>query len=204
MMTPEQEIRAVQRVLAGDADAFEPLVRAHEKAVYNLALRFLEKPEDAEDAAQEAFVKAYRSLESFQRESRFSTWLYRIVTNVCLDMLRARRRRQERPLEVENDEEERETLEIPDERFSPERLLDRKLTREAVQRGLNALSEEGRSVLLLREIRGMSYEEIGETLGLEPGTVRSRIFRARKKLCALLMQDGNFSALASSKEMKGG
>lgn len=203
MMTPEQEIRAVQRVLAGDADAFEPLVRAHEKAVYNLALRFLEKPEDAEDAAQEAFVKAYRSLESFQRESRFSTWLYRIVTNVCLDMLRARRRRQERPLEVENDEEERETLEIPDERFSPERLLDRKLTREAVQRGLNALSEEGRSVLLLREIRGMSYEEIGETLGLEPGTVRSRIFRARKKLCALLMQDGNFSALASSKEMKG-
>ena len=193
----------MQRVLAGDADAFEPLVRAHEKAVYNLALRFLEKPEDAEDAAQEAFVKAYRSLESFQRESRFSTWLYRIVTNVCLDMLRARRRRQERPLEVENDEEERETLEIPDERFSPERLLDRKLTREAVQRGLNALSEEGRSVLLLREIRGMSYEEIGETLGLEPGTVRSRIFRARKKLCALLMQDGNFSALASSKEMKG-
>ena len=173
----------MQRVLAGDADAFEPLVRAHEKAVYNLALRFLEKPEDAEDAAQEAFVKAYRSLESFQRESRFSTWLYRIVTNVCLDMLRARRRRQERPLEVENDEEERETLEIPDERFSPERLLDRKLTREAVQRGLNALSEEGRSVLLLREIRGMSYEEIGETLGLEPGTVRSRIFRARKN-CA--------------------
>lgn len=203
-MTPEQEKKAIQRVRAGDTDAFEALVRAHEKTVYNIALRMLGNPQDAEDAAQEAFLKAYHSLDALQSENRFSVWLYRIVSNVCLDQLSARKRRKETSVTVENDEGELEELEVPDERFSPERLLDRKLTREAVQRGLSELSDEARSILLLREIRGLSYEEIGRALGLEPGTVKSRIFRARKKLCIFLLQDGNISDLIPSAQVRGG
>lgn len=203
-MTPEQERKVVQRVRAGDADAFEALVRAHEKTVYNIALRMLGNPQDAEDAAQDAFLKAYRSMDALQNNDRFSVWLYRIVSNVCLDQLRTRKRRQETSVTVENDEGELEELELPDERFSPAHLLDRKLTREAVQRGLNALSDEARNILLLREIRGLSYEEIGQALNLEPGTVKSRLFRSRKKLCEILLQDGNISDLISSAPLKGG
>ncbi len=203
-MTPEQELHYVNRVLNGDVNAFEHLMHAHEKTVYNIALRSLGSREDAEDVTQEAFLKAYRSLGSFRGDCKFSVWLYRIVSNLCLDQLRARKRRPTQSLTVENDDGEEDQLEIPDEHFSPEKLLDRKLTRQAVQRGLASLPDDSRQILLLREIRGMSYEEIGQTLGLEPGTVKSRIFRARKRLCTFLMQDGNLPDAISSKYAGGG
>lgn len=203
-MTSEHEKRCIERTLNGDLKAFEELVRSYEKNVYQLALRILGNREDAEDAAQEVFLKAYRSLSRFQGDSKFSVWLYRIVTNQCTDMLRARKRRPVQSLSVQNDDGEEDELPVPDERFSPEKLLDRKLTREAVQRGLNSLSDESRQILLLRELRGLSYEEIGQALGLEPGTVKSRIFRARKKLCVFLMQDGNLPDSLSSKYREGG
>ncbi len=203
-MTPEHEKHCIERVLKGDAQAFEPLVHAYEKTVYNLALRSLGNPQDAEDLTQEAFLKAYRSLPSFRGDSKFSVWLYRIVSNLCLDQLRARKRRPTQSLSVENEEGETDELEIPDEHFSPEKLLDRKLTRESVQRGLASLPDESRQILLLRELQGLSYEEIGQTLGLEPGTVKSRIFRARKRLCAFLLQDGNLPDALASKYAGGG
>ena len=203
-MTSEHEKRCIERTLNGDVKAFEELVRSYEKTVYQLALRILGNREDAEDATQEVFLKAYRSLSRFQGDSKFSVWLYRIVTNQCTDMLRARKRRPVQSLNVLNDEGEEDELPIPDERFSPEKLLDRKLTREAVQRGLDSLSDEARQILLLRELRGLSYEEIGQALSLEPGTVKSRIFRARKKLCVFLMQDGNLPDSVSSKYREGG
>ena len=203
-MTPEHEKHCIERVLQGDANAFEHLVHAYEKNVYNLALRSLGNPQDAEDVTQEAFLKAYRSLSSFRGDSKFSVWLYRIVSNLCLDLLRAKQRRPVQSLTVENDEGEVDELEISDEHFSPEKLLDRKLTRESVQRGLASLPDDSRQILLLRELQGMSYEEIGETLGLEPGTVKSRIFRARKKLCAFLLQDGNLPDSIASKYSGGG
>ena len=203
-MTNEQEQAYIRRVLHGDANAFEPLVREHEKNVYNLALRTLGNAQDAEDVTQEAFLKAYRSLASFRGESKFSVWLYRIVTNLCLDALRAGKRRAAQSLTVESENGEDEELSVPDERFSPEHLLDRKLTREAVQRGLGQLSDEARQILLLREIQGMSYDEIAETLSLDLGTVKSRIFRARKRLCAFLLQDGNLPDAIASKQTKGG
>ena len=149
-------------------------------------------------------MKAYRSLASFRGESKFSVWLYRIVTNLCLDALRAGKRRAAQSLTVESENGEDEELSVPDERFSPEHLLDRKLTREAVQRGLGQLSDEARQILLLREIQGMSYDEIAETLSLDLGTVKSRIFRARKRLCAFLLQDGNLPDAIASKQTKGG
>lgn len=203
-MTPEQEMHCVRRVLDGDVNAFEQLMNAHEKTVYNLALRTLGNPQDAEDLTQEAFLKAYRSLSSFRGDSKFSVWLYRIVSNLCLDYLRARSRRPAQSLTVEDDEGEVGELEIPDEHFSPEKLLDRKLTRESVQRGLASLPDDARQILLLRELKGLSYEEIADVLDLEPGTVKSRIFRARKKLCAFLLQDGNLPDSIASKYSGGG
>ena len=95
-------------------------------------------------------------------------------------------------------------MDIPDESFSPAALLDRKMTRESVQLGLESLSPDLRQILLLREIQGLSYEEIGQALSLEPGTVKSRIFRARKRLCTFLLKDGNLPDSAASSLTKGG
>ena len=200
-MTREQEAAVIRRVLDGNVNAFEDLVAAYEKNVYNLALRMTGNAQDAEDMAQEAFIKAYNSLSSFRGDSKFSVWLYRIVSNVCLDFLRKQNRRPASSLSQEDEDGEETQMDIPDESQSPEQLLERSLTQEAVQRGLQYLSEEQRQILLLREIQGLSYEEIAETLDLEAGTVKSRIFRARKKLCAFLIADGNIpDSFASSKQ----
>ena len=203
-MTREQEAAVIRRVLDGDVNAFEDLVAAYEKNVYNLALRMTGNAQDAEDMAQEAFIKAYNSLPSFRGDSKFSVWLYRIVSNVCLDFLRKQNRRPASSLSQEDEDGEETQMDIPDESQSPEQLLERSLTQEAVQRGLQSLSEEQRQILLLREIQGLSYEEIGLALSLEPGTVKSRIFRARKRLCAFLLADGNIPDVFASSKMGGG
>ena len=200
-MTKEEELAVVQKVQSGDVNAFEDLVAAYEKNVYNLALRM---PSNAQDLAQEAFIKAYNSLSSFRGESKFSVWLYRIVSNVCLDYLRKKNKQSTVSLSVEDDDGEDSQLDLPDLSQSPEELLEKKLTREAVQRGLAALPEDARQILLLREIQGLSYEEIASALGIDLGTVKSRIFRARKKLCTFLIEDGNIPDFTSSGKMKGG
>ena len=203
-MTREQEATVIQAVLDGDVNAYEALVKKYEKNVYNLALRMTGNSEDAADMAQEAFIKAYNSLTSFRGDSKFSVWLYRIVSNVCLDFLRSRSRKQTVSLLTENDDGEEVELDIADETHSPEKLLDRSLTRDAVRRGLAALPPDHREILLLREIQGLSYEEIADVLGLEAGTVKSRIFRARKKLCSFLIKDGNIPEFVSSSKERGG
>ena len=173
-MTREQELTIIRRVQHGDVNAFELLVAAYEKNVFNVAMQMV-----------------------------FSSWLYRIVSNVCLDYKRRQGRRPSSSLTVEDDEGETLELDIADESQSPEALLERKLTREAVRRGLQELPDEQRQILLLREIQGMSYEEIGEVMGLEEGTVKSRIFRARKKLCAFLLKDGNIPDSIASRNPRG-
>ena len=203
-MTREQEAAIVRKVLGGDANAFETLVLEYEKNVYNIALRMTGNSEDAADMTQEAFIKAYNSLQSFRGDSKFSVWLYRIVSNVCLDFLRSKNRRPTVSLSVEDDNGEDTQLDVADESQSPELLLDRKLTRESVRRGLDSLPPDYRQILLLREIQGLSYDEIAQALSLEVGTVKSRIFRARKRLCAFLIDDGNISDFSSSGKMKGG
>ena len=203
-MTREQEAAVIQAVLDGDVNAYEALVKEYEKNVYNLALRMTGNSKDAADMAQEAFIKAYNSLTAFRGDSKFSVWLYRIVSNVCLDFLRSRSRKQTVSLSTENDDGEEVELDIADETHSPEQLLDRSLTRDAVRRGLAALPPDHREILLLREIQGLSYEEIADVLGLEAGTVKSRIFRARKKLCSFLIKDGNIPEFVSSSKERGG
>lgn len=203
-LTRERELAVIQKVKKGDVNAFEELVAAYEKNVYNLALRMVGNPEDAADMSQEAFIKAYNSLDNFRGDSKFSVWLYRIVSNVCLDFLRRRSRRSTVSLSLEDDDGEDVQLDIADESQSPEKLLERRLTRDAVRRGLEAIPPDSRQILLLREIQGLSYDEISEALGIEVGTVKSRIFRARKKLCAFLLRDGNIPDTISSSKKGGG
>lgn len=196
----ENEI--IRSVLDGDTQAFETIVRSYEKQVYNLALRMVGNPEDAADMAQETFIKAYKALGSFRNDSKFSVWLYRIATNVCIDFLR--RNRHVKSVSLTADDDEDAQLDIPDLSADPEELLSRKMTADAVRRGLETLCEHHRSILMLREINGLSYEEIAQTLDIDIGTVKSRIFRARKRLCAFLTEDGNIPERYASNKEKGG
>lgn len=204
-MTREEEYAVIRRVCAGDTDAFEALVTAYQKQVYNLALRTVGNEEDAADMTQEAFLRAYRSLGSFRGDSKFSVWLYRLTSNICIDFLRSRAKKRTVSMTWTDDEgDDAGELEIPDERFSPEGQFDRASIRESVQRGLDSLSPQYREILVLREINGLSYEEIGRVLGIEEGTVKSRIFRARKKLCDFLLREGNIPEFGASNAPKGG
>ena len=202
-MTVFFENEIIRSVLRGNVNDFEKLVTAYEKNVYSLALRMVGDPEDAADMTQETFIKAYRALSSFRGDSKFSSWLYRIASNVCLDFLRSRSRHPQVSLSTV-DEDDRATFELPDMRQNPEEQLMKKLGMEAVRRGLEQLPEQQRQILVLRELGGLSYAELAQTLGLEEGTVKSRIFRARKRLCALLLCDGNISDGAASVSGKGG
>lgn len=203
-MTQISENNIIEKVLGGDANAFEELVLKYEKTVYNLALRMVGDRDDAADMTQEAFIKAYNSLRSFRGDSKFSVWLYRITTNVCLDFLRSKSRRQQVSLTVDDDEDEDVQLDIPDLDADPERQLMKKLGMQSVEEGLRSLPDKQRQILVMRELGGMSYDEIGKALSLEEGTVKSRIFRARKRLCAFLLDSGNIPDSLASKEMKGG
>lgn len=203
-MTREEELEIILRVRAGDTDAFEALVLEHQNKVYSLALRMVGNEEDARDMAQEAFIRAFNSLASFRGESKFSVWLYRLTSNICIDFLRGRAKRRTVSLNWEDEDGEEGELEIPDERFSPEARLERTELRESVRRGLDSLSPEYREILLLREINGLSYDEISRALNLEEGTVKSRIFRARKKLSEFLIREGNIPGSIASNDRKGG
>ncbi len=192
-MTREEEQALIRRVLAGDADAFEPLVTENQTRAFHLACRLLGNEADAADAVQDAFLKAYTALGDFRGDSRFSVWLYRLVNNVCIDMLRRRKRQETVPLQTEDGDGEETELPLPDDRWDPAILAERASDREAVRAALAALPADCREILTLREIGGLSYEELAIQLGLEAGTVKSRLNRARKKMCALLLQSGNFS-----------
>ena len=198
-MDREREQLLLRKARSGDADAFEEIVRENEKTVYSLSLRHLGNPQDAEDAAQEVFLKAYSGLQRFRGDAKLSVWLYRITCNVCTDMLR--RRKEIVSLSAEK-EDGTPALELSDERFDPAAIAERSELREKVGEALTMLPEEARRILLLREIAGQSYEEIARTLELDMGTVKSRIFRARKRLCVLLQ--GNISDEAASKNAEGG
>lgn len=196
------ERELIDRARAGDEEAFASLVRDNEKRVYNLALRMTGNQEDALDLAQETFLNAWRGLRFFKGDSAFSTWLYRLASNACIDHLRRERRQaQAVSISLDDEGEERQT-DIPDERFCPETELERQELRRAVERGLEQLSAEHRQVLVLREIHGLSYQEIGQTLDLEEGTVKSRIARARLALRKILLSDGNFSGDPTSNSVK--
>ena len=196
----EQEL--IQLAKNGDQDAFGQLMLQNEKRIFNLTRRLAGNPEDGEELAQEAFLNAWRGLSKFQGDSSFATWVYRLASNACIDFLRKEKRRQSISMTVslDDDEEGRRQTELPDQGPTPERALEQKEIRQAIDQGLSCLSDQHRQVLVMRELSGLSYTEIAGLLGLEEGTVKSRIARARTALRNQLQKDGNFfSSLSSTK-----
>ena len=189
------ELRYIAQAKQGDADAFAHLVTAYETSVYRLALRMCGNAHDAEEAAQEAFVSAWKGLPSFRGESKFSSWLYQLTTNACLDLLRREKRhRAAVPLD--------EQAELSSE-DTPQRAAENAELRDVLQAALQELSDDHRQIFLLRQMRQLSYDEIGALLGLEAGTVKSRLSRAKKQLRQILLQKGNLfpsSSVLSNRE----
>lgn len=193
----EQEL--VARAKTGDQDAFAQLVEANQNRIYSLTCRMTGSPEDGADLAQEAFLRAWRTLASFQGESSFATWLYRLASNLCIDFLRREKRRSASVAAVSLDDESSPlSSDVPDHSGDPQREAERRETRAMVGKALLALSDEHRQVLVLRELDGLSYTEIAGRLDLSEGTVKSRIARARNSLRNILLESGNFSSPFSS------
>ncbi len=188
----------IEQVLGGDNDAFGLLVEKYQTKVYNLALRMSGNEDDAFDLAQESFVRAWRNLGGFQFESSFSTWLFRLTSNICLDFLRARKRRAAVSLTMTDDEDEETQLAVPDPGKTPEEAVIAAEDRALLTRAINELPADQRQILTLRAIDDLSYAEIAEILQLQEGTVKSRLSRARAALRNKLLQIGNKSVSTSS------
>jgi RNA polymerase sigma-70 factor (ECF subfamily) len=185
------DLALVQRVRAGEKDAFRALVVRYQRKVYAVALGIVKDPDLAWDVAQEAFVRVHRSLGAFKGDSAFSTWLFRITTHLAIDAVR--KERTSRKDDV--DEVQESDLEGGGEGILATRLgtdprhnvLRRELA-EKIQEALATLPEKHRTILVLREVEGLSYEELAERLGIHKGTVMSRLFHARKKMQAALRE----------------
>ena len=177
-----EEKDLICRAARGDAEAFRQLVEAYQTPAYRLAARMC-GPDSAEDVTQEAFLAAWRALPEFRGDCRFSTWLYRLVSNAAIDCLRREKKHR--------DTGDVDELELPDGGPSPQEQAERSDTRDAVRRALDRLSPEHRQVLLLRFMQELDYGEIARALNVSEGTVKSRINRAKSKLREVLAA-GNF------------
>nr|WP_297176368.1 sigma-70 family RNA polymerase sigma factor [uncultured Agathobaculum sp.] len=195
------EKHILTRARRGDVAAFEDLVRLYEKRVYAVALRSSGNPEDAADIVQEVFLRAWRSIESFRGDSGFSTWLFRITMNLCVDHARHRHAQPQTQPIVTDDETERP---IPDTTPTPEEHLDNRELGRELAAALAEVSEEHRRIVLLRDVSGMSYTEIAEVLEISEGTVKSRLSRARIALRKVLLRRGNLLPVVPSNPSKGG
>jgi RNA polymerase sigma-70 factor (ECF subfamily) len=174
LLQDHEDTAAVRRCLSGETAAFEGLVARHQATLYGVASRMLGNREDAKDATQNAFVRAFERLHSYDPAFRFFSWIYRILVNECLNVLRARRPQEPlRPATLVTD--------------GPLANLEVEERRQRVRTALRELSEDHRDVVVLRHFADMSYEEIGATLGVPARTVKSRLFTARQRLGAALL-----------------
>lgn len=177
----DADLEIVAQCRSGDREAFASLVQKYQGKVLTLATRILDSHTEAEDLAQDIFVKVFQSLQEFRGASRFSTWLYRITVNQCLNYLRSGAHRRQALIPTAPKE-----LVAPSPAGNPHWTLEQKERRALVQAKLQELSPDHRTIVVLRDIEGLSYEEIAEVLHLESGTVKSRLHRARMELKALL------------------
>jgi RNA polymerase sigma-70 factor, ECF subfamily len=188
---PTDDLTLVRRARAGDQRAFGLLVERYQKKVYAVALGMVKDAEDAMDVSQEAFVKVHRYLDRFKGDSSFYTWLYRITTNTCIDVLRRRAVISSESVEYDDTVQ----LDLTEANLgalssqvdsSPARSALRRELGEKLEEALAQLPEKHRAILLLRELEGMSYEDLARTLAIPKGTVMSRLFHARTKVQRLL------------------
>lgn len=173
----------VERVQRGDKAAFDLLVVKYQRKIFRLLSRLIRDSAEIEDVAQEAFIKAYRALPNFRGESAFYTWLYRIAINTAKNYLVSQGRRA--PTSTQSDVEDAETFDDGDhlrDLNTPDSMMVTKQVGEAVNRAIDQLPEDLRTAIVLRELEGLSYEEIAESMQCPIGTVRSRIFRAREAI----------------------
>ncbi|MPZ42874.1 MAG: RNA polymerase sigma factor RpoE [Betaproteobacteria bacterium] len=183
----EVDQQLVERAQRGDKSAFELLVAKYQRKLIRLLSRFIRDPTEVEDVAQEAFIKAYRALPSFRGDSAFYTWLYRIGINTAKNYLVAMGRRAPTVSEIESADSEgsEESGQVPDYNTPENELMSRQIA-ETVNRAVDDLPEELRTAITLRELEGLSYEDIAGIMNCPIGTVRSRIFRAREAIAEKL------------------
>ncbi len=182
-MGDEMLVKGCQK---GQLEAFEELIKKYEKKVYSLCYRYSGNYDDANDLAQEAFLKVYNSIDKFKGKSAFSTWLYRVTANVCLDEMRKQKKS---PLSLDKPQETEEGemyFSLPDQKYNPEVIAEKNDLRQLVHKGIGELPKEQRIIIILREMEELSYEEISEVLEISIGTVKSRLNRARKNLKEIL------------------
>ena len=186
-----QDDALIRRAAQKDEQAFEQLMLLHQKAVYNICYRMAGNAEDALDLSQEVFLKLWRTLEQYQFDAAFSTWLYRMTQNACIDFLRRQKRQQHASLTVSDDEAAGKELSVPDPAPLPEDWVIFNEKQEAIRTAMNALPPDFREILELRVVRNLPYEQIAQIMGLPVGTVKSRLARARLQLKKRL-EAGNF------------
>ena len=174
----------VREAMAGDGQAFEQLMRAHEGRMYAVSLRMCGNREDALDCTQEAMLRIYRAMKSFKGQSSFATWVYRITMNTCLDELRRRKVRVSSSLDAMLDTGFSPT----DEEDTPERHAVASEQRRALDQAIASLPEDMRAAIVLRDVQGFTYEEIATILAANVGTIKSRISRGREKLREMLLR----------------
>jgi len=185
----------VKRAQKGDMDAFETLVTKYEKKVFSISFRMLSDREEAMDASQEVFIKVFKALSGFKSESKFSTWLYRITTNVCLDLLRKRKDNSAISFDAEFETEDGEMrLDPVDRTPGVEETIEREELKRLVSEAVMKLPEIHRTMIILRDFNDLSYSEIASAIDCPEGTIKSRISRARKALKDLML---------GSRELKG-
>ena len=189
------EKELIARLQARDEAAFEELIHLYEKKVYALCVRMCGSAEDAEEAAQDTFLSLWRGIDRFRQEAALSTWIYRLASNACIDLMR-RRRKSAGSVSLDD---EALFLDAADPAPQPQQALEQREAQRLLQEGLMSLPAEYRSILLLREVEGLSYSEISEALELELGTVKSRISRGRTLLRNFLSVSGNFFEKSASK-----
>lgn len=179
----EEDRALIERARAGDKQAFRKLVDRHQRRAFAIALALVRDENDAREVVQEAFLRVFRGIDSFQGGSSFFTWLYRIVTNLAIDLMRKPSRREQ---ELDETREIKDELDIPllarIDGADPADVVRRGEIRARIQTALDALPPYHRGVIVMREVEGMSYEEMAQAMGVSKGTIMSRLFHARQKL----------------------
>lgn len=183
---PDDEL--VRRVQAGNTEAFEELVRRYERKVYSVVYRLLGNDQDAAEALQDTFLRAYRFIGKFKFKSSFFTWLYRIATNTSLTKLRQRKSPVVMSLDERLGDDNDLPLEIPDYKYSPEKMMRQRELRQALKEAVDSLPPDYRSVVVLRDLEGLSNEEVSKILKLSVPAVKSRLHRGRLVLRGMLAE----------------